>query len=86
MQAMTSLSLCPSVVTCLPIQFYFLTRSQRFRCGKSPDTRLDFNPSMPTQGRVAAGLSSRHPLLWWGVNSTLFGKHSLDQHSGPHGI
>ena len=28
--------------------------------------------------------SSQHPLLWWGVNSTVFGKHPLDQHPGPH--
>jgi hypothetical protein len=24
--------------------------------------------------------SSRHPLRWWGVSSTLFGKHQFDQH------
>ena len=29
--------------------------------------------------------SPRHPLLWCGVNSTLFGKHPLDQHPEPHG-
>jgi hypothetical protein len=29
--------------------------------------------------------SSRHPLLWWGMNSTLFGKYPLDQHPEPHG-
>jgi hypothetical protein len=28
---------------------------------------------------------SRHPLLWWGVNSTLFGKYPLDQRPGPPG-
>jgi hypothetical protein len=27
--------------------------------------------------------SPRHPILWWGINSTLFGKHLLDQHSEP---
>jgi hypothetical protein len=21
---------------------------------------------------------------WWGINSTLLGKHQLDQHPGPH--
>jgi hypothetical protein len=29
--------------------------------------------------------SPRHPILWWGINSTLFGKHPLDQHPEPHG-
>src|SRR5262249_8856312 len=29
--------------------------------------------------------SSRHPLLWWGMNSTVFGKYSLDQCPEPHG-
>src|SRR5687768_14720062 len=29
--------------------------------------------------------SPRHPLLWWGMNSTLFGKYPLDQHPEPHG-
>ena len=29
--------------------------------------------------------SSQHPILWWGVNSTLFGKHPLDLHPKPHG-
>jgi hypothetical protein len=29
--------------------------------------------------------SSQHPLRWWGVNSTLFEKHHLDQHLGLHG-
>jgi hypothetical protein len=28
---------------------------------------------------------TRHPLLWWGMNSTLFGKYPLDQHPEPHG-
>ncbi len=27
---------------------------------------------------------SQHPLLWCGVNSTLFGKHQLDQPPEPH--
>ena len=49
---------------------------------------------MATGGRgTAAGVrggrgvqpSSRHPLLWWGVKPTLFGKHQLEQHPGPHG-
>jgi transposase InsO family protein len=29
--------------------------------------------------------SSQHPLLWWGVNSTVFGKHHLDSHPELHG-
>jgi hypothetical protein len=29
--------------------------------------------------------SSRHPLLWWGMNSTLCGKYLLDQRPEPHG-
>jgi hypothetical protein len=29
--------------------------------------------------------SPRHPLLWWGMNSTLSRRHQLDQRSGPHG-
>jgi hypothetical protein len=29
--------------------------------------------------------SPRHPLLWWGMNSTVFGKYPLDQHPEPHG-
>jgi hypothetical protein len=28
---------------------------------------------------------SRPPLLWWGVNSTVFGTYLLDQHPEPHG-
>jgi hypothetical protein len=28
---------------------------------------------------------SPHPLLWWGTNSTVLGKHPLDQHLEPHG-
>jgi hypothetical protein len=29
--------------------------------------------------------SSQHPLLWWGVNSTVFGKHHLDSRPELHG-
>ena len=29
--------------------------------------------------------SPRHPLLWWGMNSTVFGKYPLDRHPEPHG-
>src|SRR5215475_3649021 len=29
--------------------------------------------------------SSRHPLLWWGMNSTLFGKYPLGPDPEPHG-
>jgi hypothetical protein len=28
--------------------------------------------------------SPRHPLLWWGMNSTVFGKYLFDQHPEPH--
>ena len=37
---------------------------------------LDIPPIQP---------SSRHPLLWWGMNSTVFGKYPLDQRPEPHG-
>jgi hypothetical protein len=30
--------------------------------------------------------SPRHPLLWWGMNSTLLGEYRLDQHPQPHGV
>ncbi len=30
--------------------------------------------------------TSQHPLRWWGVNSTLFGKHPLDQHPELHEV
>jgi hypothetical protein len=29
--------------------------------------------------------SSQHPLLWWGMKSTLFAKHLLDPHPKRHG-
>ena len=28
--------------------------------------------------------SPRHPLLWWGMNSTVFGKYPLDRHPEPY--
>jgi len=34
--------------------------------------------------RSGMELSSQHPLLWCGVNSTVFGKHELDQPPEPH--
>ena len=35
----------------------------------------------PSMGAALAKTS----LLWWGVNSTAFGKHLLDQYPEPHG-
>ena len=29
--------------------------------------------------------SPTHPLLWCGMNTTVFGKHPLDQHPEPRG-
>jgi hypothetical protein len=60
MPAMTSLSLTPSVVTCLSTPCDFRTRSQRFRRDESPDMRHDSNPSMPTQSCVAARILANH--------------------------
>jgi len=54
MQAMTSLSLSPSVVTSLSTPCDFLTRSQRFRRGESPNKRNNSTPSMPAQSCGAA--------------------------------
>jgi hypothetical protein len=53
------------------------------------DTKHDFCLRATGADQAEYGVieqpSPRHPLLWWGVNSTLFGKHPLDQHPEPHG-
>src|SRR4029453_1988179 len=36
------------------------------------------------RGRPPHQPSPSHPLLWWGMDSTVLGKHSLDQHPEPH--
>jgi hypothetical protein len=60
MRAMTSPSWIPSVVTCIPVPFDFLTTSQCFRRGKSADKRHEFNRSMTTQNSVAADTLATH--------------------------
>jgi hypothetical protein len=60
MPAMASLSWCPAAVTCHAAPCDFLTRSQRFRRGASPDTRHDSHPSMPTQSSVIAVVLASH--------------------------
>jgi hypothetical protein len=34
--------------------------------------------------RLGRQSSPTHPLLWWGINSTLFGIHQLDEPPWPH--
>ena len=43
------------------------------------------HPRLRSVGARGSQPSSRHPLLWWGMNSTVFGKYPLDQRPEPHG-
>ena len=60
MPAMISLSLVPSIVTCLSTPCDFRTSTQRFRRGQSLDTRNGSTPSIPTQSCVAADVLATH--------------------------
>jgi hypothetical protein len=49
-----------------------------------PDTVRKLQRRFRQQGMLGQP-SPRHPLLWWGINSTLLGKYPLDQHPEPQG-
>jgi hypothetical protein len=60
MQAMTSLSGSPSLVTFLSTPFNFHMKFKRFPHGQAPTQRHDSNPSIPTQNCVAADVLATH--------------------------
>jgi hypothetical protein len=55
------------------------------RAGCSRWTMMPTGSSKRGAPNVNSPPVSRHPLHRWGVKPTLFGKHQLDQHPGPHG-
>jgi hypothetical protein len=59
-----------------------LSSGWRSRRDRAMAPRFLIRPQRPTRMHQP---SSRHPLLWWGMNSTVFGKYPLDQHPELHG-